>query len=66
MKNNNLHNANYYLNNLIIALKSVLYKRICHFFGNYFGTDFGLWNCFTMDQSGSTPEGRFQIFGGKI
>ena len=32
MKNNNLHNANYYLNNLIIALKSVLYKRTCQFF----------------------------------
>ena len=32
MKNNNLHNANYYLNNLIIALKSVLYKRTCLFF----------------------------------
>ena len=32
MKNNNLHNANYYLNNLIIALKSVLYKRTYQFF----------------------------------
>ena len=32
LKNNNLHNANYYLNNLIIALKSVLYKRVCQIF----------------------------------
>ena len=32
MKNNNLHNANYYSNNLIITLKPVLYKRTYQFF----------------------------------
>ena len=32
MKNNNLHIANYFLNNLIIALKPFCTRGVCHFF----------------------------------